>query len=704
MRSPSMSVLAVLGLSGLSTAAALTPFPVQGPACVLPHDGNPPFQYLWGGDLREVFVWQDPSDSSHERAWVAEDGGRIRYFDSLAGTWVFQDVPTSTVLLDIFFLSSGTGAGETGWAVGKGGVVLRTDDHGNTWTQIATEYEPGGDPGTLWGIFFRNQTEGWLAADHFLRHSTDGGVTWTATTNIIGTGGCPLVPADLEYYSLDFIEVGGSLRGICGAEPGVILTTSDGNTWAPARCDLGDEFEVWDVSFEPNPASVATARVYACGGPGATLGEIYTSSNGGTTWTQDAGVTNILYGIEALPSGGGVACGYGGAIFKRISGTWTDVSNYGGPLHFTAPLGGVDSDGSGNVWVVGSFGHLRKSTSGGDAGTWADDIPYMQLRMNRLRAVHFVDDDTGWIAGQIQFIAKTDDGGCSFTVQHGGIGSGAPAYNFTGLAFSSSSVGVAVGVGGSILYTTDGGTNWNAPTTPPPFGNYSEVAWNGGSLFYVVGSGGIVARSANNGQTWTPVSPPSGSPNLSAITFLSATSGFVVGDLGGTGKAYRLQNATTTPSWVDVSPTFALTSRPLSGVALRGVLPSVEVYAVGSQGVVLKWKRSADKFETVPGVYEVDGSGNPTVQLTHEDNLCVALPIGATTIFVGTLNQDEFPSDEGKVLYFDGTSWSAIKCQTTKGIQDFSFPQPGLGYGAGHANTAQATGNFGDSSIVLFRP
>src|SRR5262249_39545643 len=138
---------------------------------------------------------------------------------------------------------------------------------------------------------------GWLAAEHFLRHSTDGGVHWTATTNIFSTGGCPLVPDDLEYYSLDFIEVGGSLRGICTAESGVILTTSDGNNWAPARCDLGSAFDVWDVSFEPNPVSVGTARVYVCGGPGATLGQIYTSSDGGSTWSLDASIDNIMYGI-----------------------------------------------------------------------------------------------------------------------------------------------------------------------------------------------------------------------------------------------------------------------------------------------------------------------------------------------------------------------------------------------------------------------
>jgi photosystem II stability/assembly factor-like uncharacterized protein len=121
------------------------------------------FEWRWGGQVFDVFT------EDGVEAWTVEDGGRIRHRDT-AGNWTFQTVPSTVKdrLHRIFFLPGPAGQ-RTGWAVGMGGVVLKTINSGSTWTlvQQLPAVISGSDPHEqLYAVRFLDTDNGWILGLH----------------------------------------------------------------------------------------------------------------------------------------------------------------------------------------------------------------------------------------------------------------------------------------------------------------------------------------------------------------------------------------------------------------------------------------------------------------------------------------------------------------------------------------------------------
>jgi hypothetical protein len=97
-----------------------------------------------------------------------------------------------------------------------------------------------------------------------------------------------------------------------------------------------------------------------------------------------------------------------------------------------------------------------------------------------------------------------------------------------GLSFLDAFTGTVVGAGGTILRTTNGGTNWSPQTS-------GTTRWLWGVSFTdanrgtVVGDSGIILRTTDWGATWTTQNSGT-TQNLRGVTFPNANTGFVVGD------------------------------------------------------------------------------------------------------------------------------------------------------------------------------
>ena len=83
--------------------------------------------------------------------------------------------------------------------------------------------------------------------------------------------------------------------------------------------------------------------------------------------------------------------------------------------------------------------------------------------------MHFTDANNGWAVGDGGTILKTIDGGATWAPQT----SGTPTQVLTGVHFTDANNGWAVGSGGTILNTNDGGATWapqtsGTPTQVPP--------------------------------------------------------------------------------------------------------------------------------------------------------------------------------------------------------------------------------------------
>ena len=114
-----------------------------------------------------------------------------------------------------------------------------------------------------------------------------------------------------------------------------------------------------------------------------------------------------------------------------------------------------------------------------------------------LNGVSFVDADHGWAVGGGGTIRHTINGGARWTAQTSGT-----TQTLYGVAFADADNGWAVGGGGTILRTTNGGASWSAQksgTTQTLYG----VAFADAAGGWAVGNRGAVLHTANGGAKWT---------------------------------------------------------------------------------------------------------------------------------------------------------------------------------------------------------
>lgn len=125
------------------------------------------------------------------------------------------------------------------------------------------------------------------------------------------------------------------------------------------------------------------------------------------------------------------------------------------------------------------------------------------------------------------------------------------------IEFVNYNVGYAVGVGGRIIKTTNGGYSWvelNSGTTQTLFDCQFETELQG----WACGGGGLVLRTTNGGTTWTPHVILTAN-EFHAIHFFSSTSGYVAGKNTSTGQAEIYYTINGGASFTGISPPSGMT-------------------------------------------------------------------------------------------------------------------------------------------------
>lgn len=118
--------------------------------------------------------------------------------------------------------------------------------------------------------------------------------------------------------------------------------------------------------------------------------------------------------------------------------------------------------------------------------------------------------------------------------------------NLNGVYFASASTGIIVGQSGTILRTTNGGTNWAAVSSGTNVHLFAVYFING-NTGWVVGDVGVILRTTNGGSSWN--NQPTGvGYQLRSVSFINSTTGFAAGWYG---TFLRTTNAGT--NWVSYS-------------------------------------------------------------------------------------------------------------------------------------------------------
>jgi photosystem II stability/assembly factor-like uncharacterized protein len=170
------------------------------------------------------------------------------------------------------------------------------------------------------------------------------------------------------------------------------------------------------------------------------MGALFVTEDGGATWSRQRVPTrHLLLGASFLDAQTGWLSGGGLTVLKTSDGgaTW-----HAGTVFLPASGAAGQSEQQPDPRVVEPGGGARR-----------EDVTRSSSR--RLYAVCFVTPVRGWAVGSGGVIIATADGGRTWRTQTSGVGE-----DLFDVKFFDAREGWAVGSGGAMLHTTDGGLTW----------------------------------------------------------------------------------------------------------------------------------------------------------------------------------------------------------------------------------------------------
>lgn len=316
----------------------------------------------------------------------------------------------------LYGMSFPPGQSDIGYACGMqytydaDGVIVKTTDGGNNWTQI---WPVSGTIDGLQGIWFTSDLVGYACGwnDYFIK-TTDGGASWTP----INTG------ADVWYYR--DVEFWDSNNGIAigvmnnAGDQAAFITSNAGASWSPATSGLavGDVMGLSYASQNIVYGVGQSASVYKSTDGGhnwsvsstlsamllgvdftnttfAVVGgeeKIFATNNGGTSWSTYVTGYENFYGTLALPDGTGYCAGTDENVYKTTDYGQNWAMDYNGSGSST--IYRIRQTASGTIFACGSGGVIMKMAPPLDA-----DFTATPTTVCAGGQVNFYDNSTGAI-------------------------------------------------------------------------------------------------------------------------------------------------------------------------------------------------------------------------------------------------------------------------------------------------------------------
>jgi len=284
---------------------------------------------------------------------------------------------------------------------------------------------------------------------------------------------------------------------------------------------------------------------------------------------QESGTEKMLLSVFFIDTENGWAVGQDETILRTTNGgqDWINISGIGSEHYFSVYF--LDEN---NGWLAAAAGYngvIKKTTDGGE--TWKRSI----IPASRMNSIYFPDSNNGCAVGDGGVIFRTNNGGVDWTQPNSNTTS-----NLKDIWLSPSGNGKAVGYDGTILFTDDFGESWSVQTSGTDNILYGVDTWR------VVGQAGDILHQFDSGAAWEFES--SGFTDwLYGIDFVDENNGWVVGVEG---KIYNTNNGGST--WVREDS--IITHNDL--LAVDFITPYAG-YVVGKLGTILKYK--ANPYDTV---------------------------------------------------------------------------------------------------------
>ena len=302
--------------------------------------------------------------------------------------------------------------------------------------------------------------------------------------------------------TLRSIRMFDGIHGMVVGDNGITYYTTNGQMWTLGATATGKDLHA--LSF----GSSATVA-FAVGDSGT----IRKTTNGGISWSLlSAPVSGDIFGVDMVSDTLGWVVGSLGHVFKTTDGlAWSSqTSGVGKKLY------DVEAISAQMAWFVGDFGLVSKTIDGG--ATWVAQTSGVT---DALLAVEFVNAQVGYIAGENRTFLRTTNSGATWTpVVINAIVAGT---SITDMTFFSQAEGVMVEANGQVLETSDSGLTWSV-VSDTPMGIYASVDAVGADAAVAGGNGRLsrldaTAPSRPGGLTWAT----SSSDTTPTFTWTAAT-------------------------------------------------------------------------------------------------------------------------------------------------------------------------------------
>lgn len=266
-------------------------------------------------------------------------------------------------------------------AVGERGVILRSEDGGEEWSQPFSRTE-----NTLFDVMFMNSDTGAVAGGTFasgfsvVLQTFNAGFEWVFRDVTL--------QVDLNAVSL----VGRDSIFAVGDQGTTLRSVDSGVQWS--HISTPTTHDLFGVAFIDSRVGFAVGE----------QGTILKTSNGGNSWTiQGSGTDQSLFDICGIDASTMIVVGEGGVVLKseNSGNNWTAQSS--GTLN---DLHGVSFPSPTVGFAVGQSGTILQTTDGG--------VNWQQQQSgatNGLFDVHFMTPDIGFAVGEYGTILHTSTGG-----------------------------------------------------------------------------------------------------------------------------------------------------------------------------------------------------------------------------------------------------------------------------------------------------
>jgi photosystem II stability/assembly factor-like uncharacterized protein len=164
--------------------------------------------------------------------------------------------------------------------------------------------------------------------------------------------------------------------------------------------------------------------------------------------------------------------------------------------------------------------------AGGATTTGYQDLPgWHWVAGGTIRGASFINSTSGWAVGDGGLIIHSSNGGVTWRP----LASGTNA-NLRDVQFLDDNHGWVVGDADTILVTDDGGSTWSNQSVPPS-GNLYGVHFINSAYGWVVGDGGTILTTQNGGLVWTSQTSKT-TNDLYGVDFVNSAHGWAVGANG----------------------------------------------------------------------------------------------------------------------------------------------------------------------------